>query len=511
MTNFWTTGILGLITAAALGACVAPAGEASNGESSSEVTENSFNPNNVLDDASLLGKKSLTEECVQKILESTPWGSRSVLADYTEDGESAATILVRASTSSGVNPLVLLVRLQMEQALLSRTSAPSSTLDIAFGCGCPHSPLCSDKYMGFSNQASCAAETLRRSVDRASTSTGTVSGWKVGVRKKTQDGIEVTPANATTAALYTYTPWVGEAGGGKAGVGGASLHHKIWTRLSDATQGACGVHSGTSEPKGPDAGHDGSTTPSDPSPDPGGASADAAAPTCSDCCVSDNDCGGRTSGSVCSDATRHCVAGCRASEIEGNGCPAGGTCSVATTGIGRCVAVPPPRDASAPKCTDCCVIDDDCGGKTSGRVCSEAGHCMAGCRGSDSRGNGCPSGLTCSIETTGLGSCVRTPPAPDAGTDPTPPPAVDAGGRRVPDPPRATPPDGSDDDGIVGEGNLTPSSNGPPHRVGSSAAKAAGCSASGATGEAPTFVLLAGAVVLGNLRRRRKVRAPVGR
>lgn len=88
--------------------------------------------------------------------------------------------------------------------------------------------------MGFDNQAECAAGTLSRSMDRAVTSTGTVSGWARNGAKATQDGVIVTPKNAATAALYTYTPWVGEAGGGREGVGGASLRFAVWDRFATA-------------------------------------------------------------------------------------------------------------------------------------------------------------------------------------------------------------------------------------------------------------------------------------
>ena len=88
--------------------------------------------------------------------------------------------------------------------------------------------------MGFENQTECAAGTLSRAMVAATTSTGTVSGWAKTRTKTTQDNVTVTPKHAATAALYTYTPWVGEAGGGRAGVGGASLHHAVWVNLSSA-------------------------------------------------------------------------------------------------------------------------------------------------------------------------------------------------------------------------------------------------------------------------------------
>jgi hypothetical protein len=42
----------------------------------------------------------------------------------------------------------------------------------------------------------------------------TIAEWAVGRRKRTLDPCSVTPRNRATAALYTYTPWVGSMGKG---------------------------------------------------------------------------------------------------------------------------------------------------------------------------------------------------------------------------------------------------------------------------------------------------------
>ena len=215
----------------ALAACAAPPLDDTGASTRSGVTEAAFNRNDLLEDTALLDPNAFDEADVQKLFEKTPWNTRSVLASYEDGGKRASKILVDAARAHGINPLALVVRLQMEQSLVYKTTAPDATLQVAFGCGCPHSPVCSDAYMGFANQAECAAGTLRRSMDAASTSTGTASGWKIGVGKTTEDDLVVTPKNAATTALYTYTPWVGEAGGGKAGVGGASLHKQVWGSL----------------------------------------------------------------------------------------------------------------------------------------------------------------------------------------------------------------------------------------------------------------------------------------
>jgi hypothetical protein len=230
-------GLLGLSGTAlllgTLGACAAPVDEPARGTTSS-VSERSFDRNAVIDDRSMLDAEAMTVADVQKFLDKTPWGTRSALATYTENGKSAATIMVEAAATYGINPIEMLVRVQMEQGLISKTTATASAITIAFGCACPHSSICSDKYRGFANQADCAAGTLSRSMARALTTKGTASGWARNRSKATEDGLTIVPKNAATAALYTYTPWVGEAGGGREGIGGASLHAAVWDRFAES-------------------------------------------------------------------------------------------------------------------------------------------------------------------------------------------------------------------------------------------------------------------------------------
>ncbi len=244
----WLFGAVGMVIASSfVAACSAtPADEAVGGDRAS-VRQAEFDKNSVLTDKALRDTTSMSAEDIQAFLDETPWGNTSVLANYEEDGKTAAEIMYESAAKYGINPLEMLVRVQMEQGLVSKATASDEAISIAFGCGCPHSPVCSSKYEGFANQADCAAGTLSRSMDRALTSDGTASGWKRGEEKLTQDKMEIVPANAATAALYTYTPWVGEAGGGKKGVGGVSLHYAVWTRFADSV--GYGVAAGNGTPR----------------------------------------------------------------------------------------------------------------------------------------------------------------------------------------------------------------------------------------------------------------------
>jgi MYXO-CTERM domain-containing protein len=285
-------GLLGLsggaLVLAILSACATPPPEDTQGSSSS-VTARAFDRNAVIDDISMRDSAATTAADLQTFLEKTPWGTASALAKYTENGKTAAEIMVDAATTYGINPIEMVVRVQMEQGLVSKTTATAATLAKAFGCGCADGAACTAKYSGFSAQADCAAGTMSRSMTKALTTTGTVSGWSRGKSKASLDGLTIVPKNAATAALYTYTPWVGEAGGGKAGVGGVSLHAQVWDRFAtamsygawaapatgnaNATQSATHPDAGPTDPATPDPTTDPTTDPStdppaDPSTDP---------------------------------------------------------------------------------------------------------------------------------------------------------------------------------------------------------------------------------------------------
>ncbi|WNG15146.1 LGFP repeat-containing protein [Cystobacter fuscus] len=78
----------------------------------------------------------------------------------------------------------------------------------------------------------CGAAKIRNYLKDLDAGRPTISGWKVGVTKQTLDPCTVTPATKATAALYTYTPWVGAYASqcGRTSVGGSSLVTAVFTR-----------------------------------------------------------------------------------------------------------------------------------------------------------------------------------------------------------------------------------------------------------------------------------------
>ncbi len=185
--------------------------------------------NRLLEDDHMLGGELIGEATVQAFLEH----EGSFLAGYTEpeSGLSAAAIITDRSHTFGISPLYMLARIQVESSLIS--SGTDNNLDAATGCGCPDSTGCNPEFGGFGNQIECAAQKTRGYFDDLDAGLPTIAGWAVGESKSTLDPCTITPANKATAALYTYTPWVGTyaEGCGRQTVGGSSLAALVFFRF----------------------------------------------------------------------------------------------------------------------------------------------------------------------------------------------------------------------------------------------------------------------------------------
>ncbi|MEZ4458429.1 MAG: hypothetical protein R3E66_01615 [bacterium] len=164
----------------------------------------SFNRNNVVSDAFFEDVNAVGPDQVQAFLEDSPYG-RSWLASERINGVRAADLIVSAARAENINPMMLLIRLQVEQTLVSPSSRPSQyRVDRALGCGCFDGQSCFSQYLGFANQMACGARTHRKLFD-ASVNGG---DWAKGRTKRSLDRYSVTPSNHASAALYAYTPWV---------------------------------------------------------------------------------------------------------------------------------------------------------------------------------------------------------------------------------------------------------------------------------------------------------------
>jgi len=147
----------------------------------------------------------------------------SCMASQIEDSDGQLidipTLIHDAAVLHQINPKVLLATMQKEQSAIYQCPS-ASKLSWLMGAGNPSTAR---------EQIAFAASLYRSYLDSLTANGQTISGWKVGVPKATQDGVTVIPASKAVASLFTYTPYVGEQWGGiQAGVGGNSLFKAVW-------------------------------------------------------------------------------------------------------------------------------------------------------------------------------------------------------------------------------------------------------------------------------------------
>ncbi len=160
----------------------------------------------------------------------------SVLAGFEVedvDGKTrtVAQIIRNVAVKYMLNPMLFLVMAQKESSAITSGTLTYAIEHWVLGFG--RCDSCSEEdaadYRGLAKQFTAAAERIRHGYLTDLDQRGyTVSGWGPGITKTTIDGIEVTPENDATAALYTYNPCVGAYGGGYPQYGCNSAFQKIW-------------------------------------------------------------------------------------------------------------------------------------------------------------------------------------------------------------------------------------------------------------------------------------------
>ena len=167
-----------------------------------------FNPNLVMSDDNMRADNSMTAADIQAFLVY----KKSLLATRSfprHDGGASApasVIIYEAARAFRISPKVLLVLLQKEQSLITRSASglvtgDHATLDWAVGMGCPDSGVRYEKYRGFGNQLWYAAHNLSGYGE---------DGLVVGkFLKSGQYYKPVYPVNLATYKLYAYNPSIG--------------------------------------------------------------------------------------------------------------------------------------------------------------------------------------------------------------------------------------------------------------------------------------------------------------
>lgn len=132
------------------------------------------------------------------------------LKNYTENGRAAAQIIYDIAQAYSINPQVLIVLLQKEQALVTDTWPTSSQYRTATGYGCPDTAPCDSQYYGLTNQLTWSAKMFRAILNNSpSWYTPYVLGnnsirWNPSASCGSSI---VNIENRSTQALYNYTPY----------------------------------------------------------------------------------------------------------------------------------------------------------------------------------------------------------------------------------------------------------------------------------------------------------------
>ncbi len=223
-----------VLAAAALIACSKTPAAPGILESSDLVaaTSASFSADEIVNLASFTDDATITSAQIQSFFESTPYGTASFLSTYSSNGVRAADAIIAAAQQYAVNPLVFLVRAEMDGGLIGLQVYPATPnrVEYVFGCGCPDTQTsCDPSSAGFNVQSACLGYALRESLTSIASSGHTDGGWAPKVATVTLDSVLVTPADPSTAALYQYTPRV-EVGA----AGGNWLFWNLWEKYAAA-------------------------------------------------------------------------------------------------------------------------------------------------------------------------------------------------------------------------------------------------------------------------------------
>lgn len=208
-----------------------------------------WNAGNIMDDAVFTNKSSMSASEIRQFLNAKmpvcdTWGtqpyggttraqyaaSRGVstpftcLKDYYEHGKHSSQIIYDVAQKYSINPQVLIVLLQKEQALVTDDWPWPIQYRAATGYGCPDTAPCDSQYYGLTNQLDWAAKMFRAILNNSPTwYTPYVLGnnYIQYSPDSSCGGSVVNIQNRTTQALYNYTPYQPNQGALSAGWGTA--------------------------------------------------------------------------------------------------------------------------------------------------------------------------------------------------------------------------------------------------------------------------------------------------
>lgn len=153
--------------------------------------------------------------CLKDVSVSNPAqpGTSYCAAMPASAGRNAGAAIVAVSQACGISPQVLLVLIEKEQSLVTRSSPSAYAYKFATGFGCPDSSGCSDAVAGLFVQLHSAGEQFQRYRENPS-SYNFVAGQVNNIlyNPNTACGTKaVYIQNEATAGLYDYTPYTPNA------------------------------------------------------------------------------------------------------------------------------------------------------------------------------------------------------------------------------------------------------------------------------------------------------------
>lgn len=235
-----------IAVAALMAGLLVPLSVASEPEPAAALSGSEFDPGYIISDEKFFDSDSMTFEQIQAFLENVsvacapgfycadtvvmPRATTPRAPDRYCDGyasrqnETVAKIVYKVAESCGINPQVLLVKLQKEQGLFrfATRSADAMTTTYtyraAMGYGCPDTAACEALYLGFDNQVYLAARQLQVYTQNPGWWSYRVGANSIGYhpdsiyRSPPRCGKQnVSIRNQATANLYIYTPYVPNA------------------------------------------------------------------------------------------------------------------------------------------------------------------------------------------------------------------------------------------------------------------------------------------------------------
>ena len=211
-----------------------------------------FNPGNIIDDATMSNKNSMSESDIQNFLNDkfggnykggspNGYGVRAYpgyqyhvenghfvpLAQEkfgnnglpAAGGQSSAHVVWQAAQDYSINPQVLLVILQKEQGLISDNWPNYTQYASATGFGCPDTAACDPSYGGFIAQVRNAAAFFRKVLNGGWTNYPVGQNYIQYNPNAACGGSVINVQNRATSALYRYTPYQPNASAMAAGWG----------------------------------------------------------------------------------------------------------------------------------------------------------------------------------------------------------------------------------------------------------------------------------------------------